>query len=256
MTTAGWILLALAAWTLWAICCAWLTGGPREGLVGGLVWRSIQIYGRLVHNLRIEGRHLIPDRDAGPLVVVCNHTAGVDPVLIQAACPFEVRWMMALDMKTRRWGFVWDWARVIFVDRAGGDAVGARAAIRHLREGGVLGIFPEGRIERPQRRLLPFQPGVGMVIRRTGADALLVAVEGTPEMPTAWGSLWIASRARVRFLERVSYAGTKLGAAEIAADLRRRFAARTGWETTDDAAPPAEAPEATTEAAVARRAAV
>ena len=60
----------------------------------------------------------------------------------------------------------------------------------------------------------------------------------------------------MRFLERVSYAGTKLDAVEIAADLRERFAARTGWGSTDEAAPPAEAPEATTQAAMARRAAV
>lgn len=244
MTLAAWIAIALGAWTLWAILCAWLEAGPRPGLVGGLVYQGIRLYARLAHHLEVQGRDLVPARDAGPLVVVCNHTAGIDPVLVQSACPFEVRWVMAKDMQARRLGFVWDWASVIFVDRAGRDAAGAREAVRHLKGGGVLGIFPEGRIERPQRQLLPFQAGVGLIIRRSGADALLVSIEGTPTTPTAWGSLWLSSRATVRFLERVSYAGTDLGPAEIAEDLRRRFAERTGWETADHAAPPAEAPEA------------
>lgn len=245
MTAPAWIALAFVAWTLWAILCAWLESGPRPSLVGGVVYHGLGLYARLTHRLRVEGRDLLPPPDAaGPLVVVCNHTAGIDPVLVQVSCPFEIRWVMALDMRAPRLSFVWDWLAVIFVDRAGRDAAGAREAVRHLRSGGVLGIFPEGRIERPQRQLLPFQAGVGMIIRRSGADALLVSIEGTPTTPTAWGSLWLTSRARVRFLERVSYADTRLGPAEIAEDLRRRFAERTGWEMVDHAPPPAEAPEA------------
>lgn len=245
MTVPAWIALALGAWTLWALLCHWLEAGPRPGLVGGIVYRTIRLYARWAHSLEVEGADLIPPGEgAGPLVIVCNHTAGIDPVLVQVPCPFEIRWVMAEDMRSPRLRAVWDWASVIFVDRAGRDAAGAREAVRHLRAGGVLGIFPEGRIERPQRRLLPFQAGVGMIIRRTGADALLVSIEGTPTTPTAWGSIWLRSRARVRFLERVSYAGTDLGPAEIAADLRRRFAERTGWEITDLAGPPSEAPEA------------
>lgn len=257
MSVASWVAIALAAWTLWAVVCAWLSAGPRPGLVGGVVYHGVRLYARLVHHLKVGGRDVRPTRDeAKSLVVICNHTAGIDPVLVQAACPFEVRWVMAQDMKVPRWTFVWEWARVISVDRAGRDAAGAREAIRHVRAGGVVGIFPEGRIERPQRRLLPFQAGVGMIIRRSGADALLVSIEGTPTTATAWGSLWLASRAKVRFLERVSYAGTDLDAAAIAEDLRRRFAERTGWEVTDDAAPPAEAPEARPDATIARRAVV
>jgi 1-acyl-sn-glycerol-3-phosphate acyltransferase len=245
VTIAAWIALAFGAWTLWAVLCAWLESGPRPGLVGGLVYYGIRLYARVTHHLEVEGARFAPPRHAaGPLVVVCNHTAGIDPILVQAACPFEIRWIMAQDMRSPRLRFIWDWTAVIFVDRAGRDAGGAREAVRHLKAGGVLGIFPEGRIERPQRRLLPFQAGVGMIIRRSGADALLVSIEGTPTTPTAWGSLWLSSRARVRFLERVSYAGADLGAAEIAEDLRRRFAERTGWGVTDCAPPPAEAPEA------------
>src|SRR5690606_13188005 len=103
VTLAAWIALALGAWTLWALLCHWLEGGPRPGLVGGLVYLGLRLYARWGHHLDVDGRELIPTKDqAAPLVVVCNHTAGIDPLLVQVPCPFEIRWVMAEDMRAPR----------------------------------------------------------------------------------------------------------------------------------------------------------
>ena len=50
-----------------------------------------------------EGAENIPswhpgDPLPGPLVVVGNHTAGIDPLLVQSACIFEIRWLMLSEM--------------------------------------------------------------------------------------------------------------------------------------------------------------
>lgn len=215
---------------LWALVSRWLTvSNPAGTIEAGIVWRLFKIYVRVVHRLKVEGLEHVPhSMHPGPLVVVANHTAGVDPILIQAVVRFEVRWMMATDMQAPELDWVWEIGKVIGV-RGEGDAGAAREAIRHVKSGGVLGIFPEGRLERPARQLRPFVPGVGLVVKRTGAPVLIAIVDGTPQVDPAWASLWRFSRARLRFLPMVRYEGTALSAGEIAEDLQQRFEAATGW---------------------------
>ena len=165
--------------------------------------------------------------------MVANHTSGADPLLVQAALPFEPRWLMAEDMRVERFDGFWAFSRVIFVSREGGELAGLREALRHLRAGRPLGIFPEGNIERPPRRILPFRPGVGFLVARGRARVLPVIVDGTPQVDPAWASLVKRSRSTVRFLPVVEYAASGLDAEGINADLRRRFAEATGWPTSE-----------------------
>lgn len=252
-----WSAAALAAvWALWAAFTRWLLApGFRGGDVAACATiRTVQIYSRLVHRLRVEGRQHIPARSAlglgdRPLILVANHTAGVDPVLIQAALPFEVRWVMAEDMRIDALEPLWRYVRIIFVDRQSGEGVGMREALRHLKSCGSLGVFPEGGIERPPRRLLPFREGIGLLVARTGALVLPVVLEGTPQVDPAWASLWKTSRSRVRFLPVIDFAPAEVGSpapsrgrarvrggpepADISARLREVFRETTGWPLND-----------------------
>ncbi len=227
------ISILIVLWIAWAWASSRLMDNPRRDARWGIMYAVGTAYVRLVHGLRVEGREHIPGtRNPGPLVVVVNHTAGIDPVLVQAACAFEIRWMMAKDMMLPGLDWIWQWLRVISVDRQSprGDPASAREAMRHLHDGGVLGIFPEGAIERPTRRLLPFMTGIGLIVKKSRARVLPIVVDGTPESDEAWGSLWRLSRSRLRVLPIVSYEWSGLSAEAIAADLRRRYAECTGWE--------------------------
>jgi 1-acyl-sn-glycerol-3-phosphate acyltransferase len=207
-----------------------LRNNPRGTVSGGIVWGLLRPYAALWHRVRVEeGQNIPRARSPGPLIVVINHTAGVDPLLVQAVVPFEVRWVMSSDMRHPALEWLWRFANVIYVNPHGGEVSGAREAIKHVREGGVLGIFPEGGIERPHRRILPFAPGVGFLIRRTGAPVLPVIVDGTPEVDKAWQSIPRRSRARVTFKPLIDYGASALSAAQIADDLRNRYLEWTGW---------------------------
>lgn len=228
--------LAALAWLGFAALVKALRHNPRgrTDLEGAIAWAVISVYSRLVHRLRVEGREHIPAR--GPLIVVSNHTAGLDPLLIQAGMrDLMVRWMMARDMMIPELVQLWDWLQIIPVTRsrqgagARGDSASAREALRHLKRGGVLGVFPEGGIERPPGIIRPFAPGVGLLALKTGATVLPVALSGPVYRPTAWGSLFRPSRSRVVFLEPVRYKDTKLNAEEVAADIQRRIARQLDW---------------------------
>lgn len=224
---------------------------PREGHrtalgAAGLIW-LIRTYSRFWHRLEAHGMDSIPDLglvsdETGrpvssdrPAIVIANHTAGIDPLLIQASIGFEPRWMMAADMRARILEPLWLYARIIFVDRTKRDSASLREALRHLKAGGVLGVFIEGHIAKPPRHLLPFKEGAGLLIRKSGALVIPVVVDGTPEADSAWGSIFQRSHSKVRFLEPVDYTRGELAdldPAEITADLRGRFQRATGWPDT------------------------
>ncbi len=240
-------LAALLAglWFFWAFLAQALTRNPRRDPAAGLTLALLRAYARWFQRVRITGAEHVPTPlHPGPLIVVCNHTAGVDPVLVQAAVRFEVRWMMARDMMPGALADLWAFTGVIPVNRAGADTTAARQALRYLADGdpptigarpGVIGIFPEGGIERPARTVLPFQPGVGLLIHKSKAPVLQVIIEGTAQTPTAWGSLVTRPPRPVSltFLPIKDYRDSGLSAAAIAEDLRARLIAATGWPATD-----------------------
>lgn len=202
---------------------------PVSGWLEGFVYALGRLYARGVHRVEYVYEDGALDDLEGPLLVVCNHTAGVDPILVSAGLPVPVRWLMADDMRISCMDWFWDWAGVIFIARTRFGRTGLRRARKHLQEHGVIGIFPEGHIERPAGTLLPFATGVGVLAHRTGARVLPVIIEGTPQTPSAWESLWTASRARVRVMRPIDYAGTDLQSADIAGDLLERYKGWTGW---------------------------
>lgn len=241
MDALSWFVTVAVVWSGWAILTNVAARGPRGDVLTDLATRITWVYARLAHNLRVEGAENIPRTNTpGPLVVVANHTAGVDPLLIQSVCPFFIRWMMARDMQLPALEIFWKWAEIIPVDREQRDSTSAREAIRHLAQGEVLGIFPEGMLERPAQELLPFVAGVGLIVHRSKAPVLPVIIDGTPQVDPAWSSLWRTSRSTLRFLPIIDYSDSELRPGAIAEDLRQRFAGWTGWPLNDT--PPPEFP--------------
>jgi 1-acyl-sn-glycerol-3-phosphate acyltransferase len=135
------------------------------------------VYSRAFHHVHVASPCQVPPR--GPAILICNHVSSIDPVILQSFCPRLVRWLMAKEyyqFKSMRWLF--NTLGVILVERTGQDLVSARAAMRALAAGYVIGIFPEGRIETT-RELLPFQSGIGLLALRTRAPVFPVYLDGT-----------------------------------------------------------------------------
>ncbi|MHC4989881.1 MAG: lysophospholipid acyltransferase family protein [Planctomycetota bacterium] len=215
-----------------------LSRGPGHDPVTGLMWIALRLLALGIHRARAGGfESLRRDTRPGPLIVVSNHTGAIDPLLIQSACRFEIRWMMAQDLMYPALGGLWRRQQVIAVSRDGSDRASAREAIRHLRDGGVIGIFPEGRIVTPPRQVWPFFAGVGLIVSRTRAPVLLVWVSGTPETNVVSKSIFTPSRARVRFVELLEFTQGE-DASTITETLRRRLHEISGWPLNDHPPPP------------------
>ena len=233
MFITGWII-ALSLW--WLLAVPRLRKGPTGRAAVGLLWRVSNAWVRWRHRCVVEGHDHLTELLDEPLIIIANHTGGIDPLLIQSASSRIIRWMMARDMMGNRMEDFWDLVEVIPVDREGVDAAALRTALRTLRGGGHIGVFPEGRITRPPGTIRPFHEGVGMLAARTGANVLPCWISGTPDVDSLAGSLLRRSSSRVKVLEPVQYRRDDRPA-DIAADLRRRLAEASGWPLCDEAMP-------------------
>lgn len=239
-----WVWIILVALLL--VCTAFAAGRaygkkwtPALTSIDGLLYLLGFAYARGVHDLQVEIEDGALDDLGGPMIVVSNHTAGVDPILVSLSVPTKIKWLMADDMRLRGLEWLWNGLGVIFIARNRHGRTGLRRARAELAAGGVIGIFPEGRIERPAKKLMPFAPGVGVLVQRSKARVLPVIIEGTPtETKNAWESLWMRSSTRVRVMCPVDYSDKGLSNAEIAKDLHERYQRWTGWDTKGPALKP------------------
>lgn len=222
---------------LWCGLCLWTQqhlvpmlaarcgGDPLTGLL-----RAIAIlYCRLWHRVSHVGCEELRLRThPGPLVVVSNHTAGIDPLLIQSGMRGRVRWLMQRRMMTPSLRWLWERERMIPVEFDSTDTSAARSALRHIASGGVLGVFPEGGLARPPETIQRFFDGAGLIVSRSGAPVLLCWISGTPQRDQAYASLFVPSRSTVHFLDLVTYP-RRTPPEAITADLRGRLARASGW---------------------------
>ncbi|MBI1303727.1 MAG: hypothetical protein GC172_08060 [Phycisphaera sp.] len=213
---------------------------PDDALVGWMRLVAIP-YTRLFQRLTVENAALIP-QSIGPrgLVVVSTHGSGLDPIAIQTEMRHPIRWMMSAEMMHAPLAWWWRKLRVIPVSFDARDATALKTAIAHVEAGGVLGIFPEGAIERPPRHLRPFSGGLRLILTRTQAPVLVATIDPGRIAETAYGALFTPTRLRLRFVALVEPGpdGHGRDAVERIFDL---IAKDTGWPISTTELPPPNA---------------
>ena len=213
---------------------------PDDALVGWMRLLAIP-YTRCFQRMTVENAAIIPE-SVGPrgLIVVSTHGSGLDPIAIQTEMRHPIRWMMSAEMMHAALAWWWRKLRVIPVSFDARDAAALKTAIAHVQQGGVLGIFPEGAIERPPRHLRPFSGGLRLILTRTGAPVLVATIDPGRTVETAYGALLRPTRLRLRFVALVEPGpeGHGRDAVERIFDL---IAKDTGWPVSTIELPPPDA---------------
>jgi 1-acyl-sn-glycerol-3-phosphate acyltransferase len=170
--------------------------GIANALVAGYIFLLVPEYllrfvawvlSHLVYRFRVQGEEHIPV--AGPAVLACNHVSFVDPVLLMAASPRPIYFMIDYRIfATPVLGWLFRLAKAIPIapqkdDPAIYEAAFERAA-QVLREGDLLAIFPEGAITR-DGAMQEFKGGIMKVLERAQADGI-----APPVVPMALTNLW------------------------------------------------------------------
>ncbi len=117
-------------------------------------------------------------RIKGEAIIVSNHISNWDPVFIGIAFPRPVYWMGKSELfKNRIVSIILKALKSFPVKRGEGDLAAIRSAFRVLREGNLLGIFPEGtRIKTGE--LSRFEPGTSLIALKNDAPVLPICISG------------------------------------------------------------------------------
>lgn len=232
------ILVALPALLVAAVLAIGDRSFRGQPVVGWLRLVAMP-YLRYFQRLRVEGRHLVP-ANIGPegLILVSTHGAGLDPVSLTIEVPHPVRWMMSAEMMLPALGWFWRRMRIIPVAFDSRDAAALKRAIAHVQAGGVLGIFPEGGIERPPRMLRPFSGGLRLILSRTKAPVLVAVIDPGEVADSAYAALFKPTHPTIRFLAVVE-PGPQGHARDTAESIFALLRSETGWPVNNDPMPPA-----------------
>lgn len=138
----------------------------------------------------------LPDR---PVILAPNHASFLDPVVLQAAIPHRIVYLMSARYY-RLPGLEWLFRRLGCIPIGStGSSIGAiRGGIEALRTHGLVAIFPEGR-RSDDGVLQQGFPGVATLAARTGALVVPVGIRGTHELFPRGARLPRPGAVRVRF---------------------------------------------------------
>ncbi|MBR4610823.1 MAG: 1-acyl-sn-glycerol-3-phosphate acyltransferase [Erysipelotrichaceae bacterium] len=124
----------------------------------------------LLFHPKVYGLEKIPD---GPVVLALNHRYASDPVFIVYAYKKRpIRYLAAKKFHDGIFGFLFRMALTVPVDRSRHTPEVMAAADEILRNGGILGIFPEGTRNRTKEILLPFKYGAVSLAQKNDAYLL------------------------------------------------------------------------------------
>jgi len=230
----GWLLLFATAGIL-LLPLLWLPSpaerepdGPKPEIHGMLrLAQAINtLYCVVWHRFTAEA--IAPLPAVGPAILISNHTCGIDHLLLQAASRRVLGFMVAREYY--EWPSVKWLARIIGcipVNRDGRDLAATRAALRALKAGRVLPIFPEGTIvPKSGRQIGEMKPGTAFLAVYAQVPVIPAYIRGTPPTNDIIESLVTPSQARVYFgppIDLSDFRREEAGDKEVQAEVSRRF---------------------------------
>ena len=94
--------------------------------------------------------------------------------------------------------------QVIPTNRSGMDNGATKQAIRLAKEGRLVGMFPEGRLNHTAGDpLLAIRPGAALVAMRAGVPLIPLYILGSPYRREVWSPLIMAAHVKITFGEPI-----------------------------------------------------
>ncbi len=193
---------------------------------------------RLIYRVEVRGLENLP-REGGALLI-SNHIAYADAVIIQSATQRPIRYLMSRDI-FKSWG----WCRPLFkltgaipVHTSDGPRMLVKSlgdAREALLQGSLISIFPEGELTRTGT-IQTFHKGFEKVVRNTGCPIIPVHLDNL------WGSIFSFRYGAPgwRWPHRLPYPVTvRFGAPlppSVSADEAREAVAALGAQTAEERA--------------------
>jgi 1-acyl-sn-glycerol-3-phosphate acyltransferase len=165
-------------------------------------------------SLKIEGREHVPMQ--GGVVLACNHPGGVDVIVLGYSSPRQIYFMAKEELFKIHPALSWLLFKVgAFPVRRGRNDVGAIAtSVAIVRQGKVLGMFPEGTRDR-DRGLTRGRNGAVRIALATGAPIVPCALTGMGRFNREWQNPLRRPKAILRFGKPIHFDKSQGSSTEI-----------------------------------------
>jgi 1-acyl-sn-glycerol-3-phosphate acyltransferase len=165
-----------------AVVASYIFALVPEYLLRFIAW----VMSHFIYRFKVRGDEHIPT--SGAAILVCNHVSFVDAVLLMAASPRPIYFVMDHRIfQVPVLGWIFRLAKAIPIAPRKDDErayeAAFDAAVKVLREGDLLAIFPEGGITR-DGQLQEFKGGVMKILERQPAPVIPMA------LTNLWGSFF------------------------------------------------------------------
>jgi len=134
---------------------------------------------KLFFRLKVTGQENIPQD--GPFIIVANHSSLLDPVILGVSVRPKIIFVAAAYLFKIHWlGYLLRKANSIPV-QGENDISSLKRALKILQQDGILGIFPEGGVDR-QKDDLPIKAGAAYLATKVGVPIVPIKIKGADKV--------------------------------------------------------------------------
>ncbi len=133
---------------------------------------------KLLYRINIHGRENIPGRI--PFIICSNHLSWLDPAIIGAVFPgsYKIHFMAKKELFNNVISaYLLGKVGAFPLNRKDADYAAIRKAYQLLKDGQVLGLFPEGSRSKSGKLQKPYN-GAALIAVRSGVPIVPVAIAG------------------------------------------------------------------------------
>lgn len=114
----------------------------------------------------------------GPVIFAGNHRHAFDPVVVMTHTKRIVHYMAKESLFKGLHGIIFKHIGLIKVYRTKNNPEAVQAAVELLKQGGTLGIFPEGTRNKTEDMLLRFKHGAVRIAKEANSKIVPFAIKG------------------------------------------------------------------------------
>ena len=157
---------------------------------------------RILWRAQVVGELPLADGEGG--VIVSNHRCPADPSFVYLTTSRIVHWMVAREYcKHPAGAWFFNATESIPVGRGGVDTAATKMAIRYVDQGGLVGLFPEGKLNTTDQVLLPGRLGAALIALKARAAVVPCYIHGSPYNGSILGCLFMPAKVEIRIGPRI-----------------------------------------------------
>jgi 1-acyl-sn-glycerol-3-phosphate acyltransferase len=171
---------------------------------------------KTIFRIKIFGRENIPTQ--GGFIIAGNHVSFLDPVVFGLACPRRLHYMARHTLfRHPLFKLLISNLNAFPIRRGRADLRALREAVRRVKRGGGLLVFPEGSRSN-NGQLNSGKAGVGFLAAQLGVPVIPAFVSGTEEAMPKGSKMIKPTRLTVRFGKQI-YIEKRMSHSDIAVSI-------------------------------------